>query len=1233
MKAGDSKRSRPIGLRGLVRVTATGPRRPRTLVVVMSLVAVMGLLVAAPALAGTTNASTLTKSGTDAQTGSAAAATSSVGKTAPGDTINWVLNYRNTTGSPANANIGDPIGANQTFVPGSLKTPPGFSPAWSTNGGGSYTATEPASGVNAIRAAGTSVDGSTGAQSLFSAPLASFNAGASQGDGWEALFVGSNVYNVHHHTFQQNSGGDTVFDCHVAATGAECPGYPGIGQTVPTTAGTPLGTAQPPAQTIVTAFHNNGANYSGRIYFASAIAGTTNIGVSCVDTTNNTSCGYTQLGTSANATPAVASASAQMTGGAQIGSKYYTLGYSNGGPVYCFDMAANAPCAGWSNPSSVPGFTAGPYTAGFTLDSWGGYIFTTQADAAGTNWLGCVVAATGALCPGWATPKTSGGVGNTMAPITNASGAVTGICVSNTTGAGVTATYQCYNIDGTPIAGAAPFASVIPSGDSAGLNITADPLLIGTRLYQPWVNSGGGVGPFGSSVYTCWDYSTSSACQGFTPVASGNAATQAYTIRQDPNAPDCLWELGNGGTFEVFSATFGGSASCSTGSSQVKLTPSDYYCDGHGGHVTGWKQLEVYGVNPAQYDAVAVTIKDANGNPVPGWTNRVISSGQVPIDISSIPYSGSTTSLTVQVVIDWGTHPVVQGTAVGATYAGDPVQVCFQTKVGAASCTADQSISNNGNATTSASNNVSDAPAGDNSGDATFIELPNPTTSGCAADLSISKTPDGTSVRPGGQVMYTLVVQNHGPDTATSTQISDAIPAGLSVVSAQPSQGSCTTAGAVDCSLGTILDGGSAQILVTADVARGASGTITNCATTSAFQTDPNTANNASCAPIHVVPPPLPPVTPVDVQVVKHVNHSVAKAGEVLTYTLDVKNNGPATAPSVGVTDTSAIALRVLSIKPSQGTCTKGVPFSCKLGALAAGKTAKVTIRAIPRQTGAEVNNVSTTPGCANDGSCPPDSNTKNNVSRAKTTVRPALLLVKAVNHHVVRAGEKVTYHLKVTNPTSVALKHVRVCDRLPAGLAYVSAKPKAKLAHGSQCWSYTSLGAHKSQTITLIARTLHSAHGNLTNHATATATGVPTARAKRRVRVIPAPKALRLVKTVNHHVVSAGQKLTYHLKVTNPNSIALKHVRVCDRLPLGLVYLSAQPKAKLANGSQCWTYKSLGAHKSKTITLHARALKGVSGRKTNHATATATGVRKVTAKATVRVRRAPKPPPTPVTG
>ena len=101
---------------------------------------------------------------------------------------------------------------------------------------------------------------------------------------------------------------------------------------------------------------------------------------------------------------------------------------------------------------------------------------------------------------------------------------------------------------------------------------------------------------------------------------------------------------------------------------------------------------------------------------------------------------------------------------------------------------------------------------------------------------------------------------------------------------------------------------------------------------------------------------------------------------------------------------------------------------------------------------------------------------------------------------------------------------------------------------------------------------------------------------------------------------------------MSDPTPVTLHNVRVCDRLPLGIVSVGSSPKAKLSNGEQCWSYKSLGAHKSKTIKLIARALAGLSGRRVNHAAATARGVPMARAQQSVRVIPAPKPP-APVTG
>lgn len=79
------------------------------------------------------------------------------------------------------------------------------------------------------------------------------------------------------------------------------------------------------------------------------------------------------------------------------------------------------------------------------------------------------------------------------------------------------------------------------------------------------------------------------------------------------------------------------------------------------------------------------------------------------------------------------------------------------------------------------------------------------------ADLAITKIAPAT-VESGDQLEFAITVTNNGPDTATNVDVTDVLPAGVTYVSATPSQGSCSGATTVTCNLGTLLNGGSATI-------------------------------------------------------------------------------------------------------------------------------------------------------------------------------------------------------------------------------------------------------------------------------------------------------------------------------------------------------------------------------------------------------------------------------------
>ena len=107
-----------------------------------------------------------------------------------------------------------------------------------------------------------------------------------------------------------------------------------------------------------------------------------------------------------------------------------------------------------------------------------------------------------------------------------------------------------------------------------------------------------------------------------------------------------------------------------------------------------------------------------------------------------------------------------------------------------------------------------------------------------AADLSLTKSDSPDPVQAGELLTYTLTAHNAGPQSATGVTLTDTLPAGVTYVSATPSQGSCSEAsGTVTCALGTVANGASAGVEI--KVRPQEAGTITNQASVISELDDP----------------------------------------------------------------------------------------------------------------------------------------------------------------------------------------------------------------------------------------------------------------------------------------------------------------------------------------------------------------------------------------------------------
>jgi uncharacterized repeat protein (TIGR01451 family) len=92
-------------------------------------------------------------------------------------------------------------------------------------------------------------------------------------------------------------------------------------------------------------------------------------------------------------------------------------------------------------------------------------------------------------------------------------------------------------------------------------------------------------------------------------------------------------------------------------------------------------------------------------------------------------------------------------------------------------------------------------------------------------------------------------------------------------------------------------------------------------------------------------PPPPPPPASADLALSKSGTPDPVVAGNGLTYSLDVTNNGPDTATNVTLTDTLPPGVSLVSTTVSQGPgCSGSATVVCGLGSLNSGSSATVTI-------------------------------------------------------------------------------------------------------------------------------------------------------------------------------------------------------------------------------------------------------------------------------------------------
>ena len=438
------------------------------------------------------------------------------------------------------------------------------------------------------------------------------------------------------------------------------------------------------------------------------------------------------------------------------------------------------------------------------------------------------------------------------------------------------------------------------------------------------------------------------------------------------------------------------------------------------------------------------------------------------------------------------------------------------------------------------------------------------------ADLSVTKTGNVTTTTAGTNTTYTVTISNAGPGAAQSVQLTDAIPAGATFVSASQSSGPTFSTtnppvggtGTITESIASLTSGASASFVfvIHANANAPAGSLITNTASASSTTSDPNNANNSATDTDTVA-------TSAEVSLTK-TGPATVTAGANVTYTITASNSGPSDAQSVALTDSLPAGTSFVSQSQSSGPAfaltNPGGNVSDSIASLPAGASASFVLVVQANSNGPAGSLITNT---GNISSATSDPNPANNTSsRTSTVATSADLQINKTGSATVAAGSTGVYTITVSNAGPSDSQNLSLSDSIPAGATFAG-------FGGATNWDSASTppsGPISASEITLpagatvtLAYTLDiaaSVPGGsvLSNTATVTSsTADPTTPNTTTFNSTVATTTDISVTKTGPASVIPGQNLTYTVSISNAGPIDAQSVSLTDTVPPGTTFVS----------------------------------------------------------------------------
>jgi uncharacterized repeat protein (TIGR01451 family) len=332
------------------------------------------------------------------------------------------------------------------------------------------------------------------------------------------------------------------------------------------------------------------------------------------------------------------------------------------------------------------------------------------------------------------------------------------------------------------------------------------------------------------------------------------------------------------------------------------------------------------------------------------------------------------------------------------------------------------------------------------------------TTVGALADLSVSKSDYPTTVIAGETLTYTIAVTNSGPSYARSVILSDTLPAGASLISS--SRPTDTQSGnTLGWDLGDLADGASQTITVVVQVHSDVTGPFSNTVWVTSTTADPVPGDNSWTEFTDIS-------TQADLSIDKQDTPDIVVAGELLTYTIEITNNGPSDAATVLVSDTLPLSVTLIAVEPTTST-QSGHTLGWDLGDLPDGASQTFTV--VVQVHSDVIDPVSNTAWVSSTTPDPvPGDNSWTEFT--SVTTEADLAIDKWDTPATVAAGGLLTYTIAVTNNGPSDAIAVIISDTLPLSTTLVAVDPPTSTQTGRTLgWFIDRLVADTAESISVV--------------------------------------------------------------------------------------------------------------------------------------------------------------------